>query len=42
MDDALQALIDSQADSPAKQLCAEAATILLELVKVLITQVRTE
>ncbi|XP_030297212.1 WD repeat- and FYVE domain-containing protein 4 isoform X1 [Sparus aurata] len=42
LDDALQSLIDSQADSPAKQLCAEAATILLELVKVLITQPSTK
>uniref|UniRef100_UPI0037E89D37 WD repeat- and FYVE domain-containing protein 4 isoform X2 n=1 Tax=Semicossyphus pulcher TaxID=241346 RepID=UPI0037E89D37 len=38
LDDALQSLIDSQADAPAQQLCVEAATILLELVKVIITQ----
>lgn len=40
LDDILQSLIDSQADSPAQQLCVEAATILLKLVKVIITQVR--
>lgn len=40
LDDMLQSLIDSQADSPAQQLCVEAATILLELVKVIITKVR--
>lgn len=39
LDDFLQSLIDSQADSPAQQLCVEAAAILLELVKALITQV---
>ncbi|XP_029305197.1 LOW QUALITY PROTEIN: WD repeat- and FYVE domain-containing protein 4 [Cottoperca gobio] len=38
LDDILQSLIDSQADTPAQQLCVEAATILLELVKVIITQ----
>ncbi|XP_033955876.1 WD repeat- and FYVE domain-containing protein 4 isoform X1 [Pseudochaenichthys georgianus] len=38
LDDMLQSLIDSQADSPAQQLCVEAATILLELVKVIITK----
>ncbi|XP_071336839.1 WD repeat- and FYVE domain-containing protein 4 isoform X2 [Trachinotus anak] len=38
LDDILQSLIDSQANSPAQQLCVEAATILLELVKVIITQ----
>lgn len=38
LDDILQSLIDSQADAPAHQLCVEAATILLELVKVVITQ----
>ncbi|XP_042357670.1 WD repeat- and FYVE domain-containing protein 4 isoform X2 [Plectropomus leopardus] len=38
LDDVLQSLIDSQTDSPAQQLCVEAATILLELVKVVITQ----
>ncbi len=41
LDDVLQSLIDSQADTPAQQLCVEAATILLELVKVIITQVKT-
>lgn len=41
LDDILQSLIDSQADAPAHQLCVEAATILLELVKVVITQVKT-
>lgn len=39
LDDFLQSLIDSQAASPAQQLCVEAAVILLELVKALITQV---
>lgn len=39
LDDFLQSLIDSQADSPAQQLCVEAAVILLELVKALIAQV---
>ncbi|XP_069573980.1 WD repeat- and FYVE domain-containing protein 4 [Brachyistius frenatus] len=38
LDDILQSLIDSQADTPAQQLCVEAATILLELVKVIITR----
>ncbi|XP_070771661.1 WD repeat- and FYVE domain-containing protein 4 [Enoplosus armatus] len=36
LDDVLQSLIESQADTPAQQLCVEAATILLELVKVII------
>lgn len=40
LDDVLQSLIDSQEDAPAPQLSVEAATILLELVKVIITQVR--
>ncbi|XP_054655209.1 WD repeat- and FYVE domain-containing protein 4 isoform X2 [Dunckerocampus dactyliophorus] len=40
LDDSLQCLIDSQADASAQQLCVEAATILLELVKVIITQHR--
>lgn len=40
LDDALQSMIDSQADAPAQHLCVEAATILLELVKAIITQVR--
>lgn len=40
LDDILQSLIDSQADTPAQQLCVEAVTILLELVKVIITRVR--
>jgi len=39
LDDALQLLIDSQADAPAQQLCAEAAVMLLELVKVVISKV---
>ncbi|XP_077438112.1 WD repeat- and FYVE domain-containing protein 4 isoform X2 [Vanacampus margaritifer] len=38
LDDSLQSLIDSQANSPAPQLCVEAATLLLELVKIIITQ----
>ncbi|XP_039994634.1 WD repeat- and FYVE domain-containing protein 4 isoform X3 [Xiphias gladius] len=38
LDDILQSLIGSQANTPAHQLCVEAATILLELVKVVITQ----
>ncbi|XP_060895664.1 WD repeat- and FYVE domain-containing protein 4 isoform X1 [Labrus mixtus] len=38
LDDALQSLVDSQAENPAPQLCVEAVTILLELVKVIITQ----
>uniref|UniRef100_A0A3Q3FIT5 Alfy-like armadillo-like repeat domain-containing protein n=1 Tax=Labrus bergylta TaxID=56723 RepID=A0A3Q3FIT5_9LABR len=42
LDDALQSLIDSQAENPAPQLCVEAVTILLELVKVIITQVRSQ
>lgn len=41
LDNVLQSLIDSQADSPAQHLCVEAATILLELVKVIVTQVGT-
>ncbi|XP_076019917.1 WD repeat- and FYVE domain-containing protein 4 isoform X2 [Genypterus blacodes] len=36
LDDILQSLIDSQAEAPAIQLCHEGATILLELVKVII------
>lgn len=39
LDDFLQSLIDSQAASPAQQLRVEAAVILLELIKALITQV---
>ncbi|XP_041645058.1 WD repeat- and FYVE domain-containing protein 4 isoform X2 [Cheilinus undulatus] len=38
LDDALQSLIEAQADNPAQQLCVEAAMILLELVKVIVTQ----
>ncbi|XP_041803075.1 WD repeat- and FYVE domain-containing protein 4 isoform X2 [Chelmon rostratus] len=38
LDNVLQSLIDSQADTPAQQLCVEAATILLDLVKAIITQ----
>ncbi|XP_061914195.1 WD repeat- and FYVE domain-containing protein 4 isoform X3 [Entelurus aequoreus] len=40
LDDFFQSLIDSQADTPGLQLCVEAATILLELVKVIITEQR--
>lgn len=39
-DDALQSLIDRQAAAPSPQLCVEAATILLDLVKVVVTQVK--
>ncbi|KAM9727627.1 WD repeat- and FYVE domain-containing protein 4 isoform 2-T2 [Menidia menidia] len=38
LDDTLQSLIDSRTETPAQQLCAEAATILLELIKVVITK----
>ncbi|XP_041866182.1 WD repeat- and FYVE domain-containing protein 4 isoform X2 [Melanotaenia boesemani] len=38
LDSPLQLLIDSQADTSAQQLCVEAATMLLHLVKVIITQ----
>ncbi|KAK2824252.1 hypothetical protein Q5P01_021427 [Channa striata] len=38
LDDILQSLIDSQLEAPAQQLCVEAAIILLELVKAVITQ----
>lgn len=40
LDETLQSLIESQANCPAQQLCPEAATILLELVKNTITKVR--
>ena len=40
LDDTLQSMIDSEEDAPAQQFSVEAATILLELVKVVITQVR--
>ncbi|KAM7408785.1 hypothetical protein PAMA_002489 [Pampus argenteus] len=40
LDDILQSQIDDQAKTPAHQLCVEAATILLELVRVIITQQR--
>nr|XP_061794523.1 WD repeat- and FYVE domain-containing protein 4-like [Nerophis lumbriciformis] len=40
LDESLQSLIKSQADTPATQLCTEAATLLLELVKIIITQHR--
>ncbi|XP_061545443.1 WD repeat- and FYVE domain-containing protein 4 isoform X3 [Phycodurus eques] len=40
LDDSLQSLIDSQAHTPAPQLCVEAATLILELVKIIITQHR--
>ncbi|XP_062422362.1 WD repeat- and FYVE domain-containing protein 4 isoform X3 [Pungitius pungitius] len=38
LDDFLQSLIDGQKDNPAPQLCVEAATIMLSLVKAIITQ----
>ncbi|XP_047207420.1 WD repeat- and FYVE domain-containing protein 4 isoform X3 [Girardinichthys multiradiatus] len=38
LDDALQSLIESQNEAPAQQLCLEAATTFLELVKVIISQ----
>ncbi|XP_011601683.2 WD repeat- and FYVE domain-containing protein 4 isoform X2 [Takifugu rubripes] len=38
LDDVLQSLIDSPEDAPAQQLCVETATILLELVKAIITK----
>ncbi|XP_028278514.1 WD repeat- and FYVE domain-containing protein 4 isoform X2 [Parambassis ranga] len=38
LDDVLQSLIVSEAETPAQQLCVEAATILLELVKIIIAQ----
>ncbi|XP_017268395.1 WD repeat- and FYVE domain-containing protein 4 isoform X2 [Kryptolebias marmoratus] len=38
LDDILQSLIDSQSEAPASQLCLEAATTLLKMVKVIITQ----
>lgn len=40
LDDNLQSLIDTQAESPAQQLCSEAATILLGLIRVIISQVK--
>lgn len=39
LDDVLQSLVDGLNDMPPQQLCAEAATILLELVKAVITEV---
>ncbi|KAM3606165.1 uncharacterized protein V6R79_011883 [Siganus canaliculatus] len=42
LDDVFQSLIDSQADAPSRQLCVEAATILLGLVKVIISQPPTK
>ncbi|XP_045926188.1 WD repeat- and FYVE domain-containing protein 4 isoform X1 [Micropterus dolomieu] len=39
LDEVLQSFIDSQSDTPDQQLCVEAATILLELVKVKIQPV---
>uniref|UniRef100_A0A3Q2DP19 Alfy-like armadillo-like repeat domain-containing protein n=1 Tax=Cyprinodon variegatus TaxID=28743 RepID=A0A3Q2DP19_CYPVA len=39
LDDALQSFIESQLEGPVQQLCVEAATILLELLKVIISQV---
>ncbi|XP_015799744.3 WD repeat- and FYVE domain-containing protein 4 isoform X2 [Nothobranchius furzeri] len=41
LDDILQSLIESQAEAPATQLCVEAATTMLELVKVILTQCST-
>ncbi|XP_038152382.1 WD repeat- and FYVE domain-containing protein 4 [Cyprinodon tularosa] len=38
LDDALQSFIESQLEGPVQQLCVEAATILLELLKVIISQ----
>ncbi|KAM9364693.1 WD repeat- and FYVE domain-containing protein 4 isoform 2-T2 [Pholidichthys leucotaenia] len=38
LDDMLQSLIDSQAETPALQLCDEAATIIMDLVNVFIMQ----
>ncbi|XP_053730843.1 WD repeat- and FYVE domain-containing protein 4 isoform X2 [Synchiropus splendidus] len=38
LDRGLQLLIDSQGENPAVQLCVEAATIMLELIKVIVTQ----
>ncbi|KAG7513031.1 WD repeat-and FYVE domain-containing protein 4 [Solea senegalensis] len=38
LDDFLQSLIDKQGDTPSQHLCVETATILLELVKVIITK----
>lgn len=39
LDDILQSLIDDQVDSPAQPLCVEAASIMMELVKVIVTEV---
>ncbi|XP_069395233.1 WD repeat- and FYVE domain-containing protein 4 isoform X2 [Paralichthys olivaceus] len=38
LDDTLQSMIDSEAEAPAHQFSVEAVTILLELVKIVITQ----
>ncbi|XP_020565278.1 WD repeat- and FYVE domain-containing protein 4 isoform X3 [Oryzias latipes] len=38
LDDIIQSEIDTQAGTPAQPLCADAAVLLLELVKVIITQ----
>lgn len=40
LDDIIQSEIDTQAGTPAQPLCADAAVLLLELVKVIITQVK--
>ncbi|XP_047198145.1 WD repeat- and FYVE domain-containing protein 4 isoform X2 [Hippoglossus stenolepis] len=38
LDDTLQSMVDSEEEAPAQQFSVEAATILLELIKVVITQ----
>ncbi|XP_030603864.1 WD repeat- and FYVE domain-containing protein 4 isoform X2 [Archocentrus centrarchus] len=38
LDDILQSLIDNQVDTPAQPLCVEAASIMMELIKVIVTQ----
>ncbi|XP_077585653.1 WD repeat- and FYVE domain-containing protein 4 isoform X2 [Stigmatopora nigra] len=42
LDESLKSLIDSQVDNPAPQLCMEAATLILGLVKIIITQHRPD
>ncbi|XP_061692384.1 WD repeat- and FYVE domain-containing protein 4 isoform X2 [Syngnathoides biaculeatus] len=41
LNDSLESLIDSQAHTPTPQLCVEAATLLLKLVKIIVMQHRT-
>ena len=41
LDSVLQSVIDSQADGTVHKLCPEAAAILLELVRTIISRVRT-